>query len=102
MNRTRVENVSRMYSACIFLSSGSPGVIEESTAPERVVSSGASVKEAGVGPVEVVQPIFCVAGGMTVDHVQKNRDAHGVCGINQMLQIIRSAEAAEGKRMCGL
>ncbi len=85
----------------MFLSSGSPGVIEESTAPERVASSGASVKEAGVGPVKVVL-IFCVAGGVTVDHVQKNRDAHGVCGINQMLQIIRSAEAAEGKRMCGL
>ncbi len=84
-----------MYSACMFLSSGSPGVIEESTAPERVASSGASVKEAGVGPIKVVL-IFCVAGGVTVDH------AHGVCGINQMLQIIRSAEAAEGKRMCGL
>jgi len=60
------------------------------------------MKEAGVSPVEVVQSIFCVAGGVTVDHVQENRDAHGVCGINQMLQIIRSAKAAVGKdkRMC--
>lgn len=62
-----------------------------------MVPSGASVKEAGVGPVKVIQPIFCVAGGVTVDHVQQNRDAHGMRGINQMLQIIRSAKAAEGK-----
>lgn len=62
-----------------------------------MVPSGASVKEAGVGPVEVVQPIICVAGGVTVDHVQQNRDAHGVCGINQMLQIIRNTKAAVGK-----
>lgn len=62
-----------------------------------MVPSEASVKEAGVGPVEVVQPIFCVAGGVTVDHIQQNRDAHGVCGIDQMLQIIRIAKAAKGK-----
>lgn len=55
------------------------------------------MKEAGVGPIKVIQPVFCVAGGMTVDHVQQNRDAHRVCGINQMLQIIRNAKAAEGK-----
>lgn len=86
-----------MYSACIFRSLGSPGVIHVLTTPERVVSSGAFMKEAGVHPVKVVQPIFCVAGGVTMDHIQKNLDVHGVCSINQILQIIRSAEVAEGK-----
>lgn len=75
-----------------------PGVVKEAAVPELVLPSGWRVEETGVGPIEEVQAVLCVLGGVAVDHVQQHRDAHGVSHVDQLLQLIRGSVAAADRQ----
>lgn len=65
-----------------------PGVVEEAAVPETVLSSGWRMEETGVGPVEEVQAVLRVLGGMAVNHVQQHHDAHRMSHVDHLLQLL--------------
>src|SRR5690242_28446 len=68
-------------------------VVEQSAVPQLVSSLGALVEVLVVAAVEHVQSIQDVLGGVAVDDVQKNGNAHAVRSVNELLEIIWEAVA---------
>lgn len=65
-----------------------PGVVEEAAVPETVLSSGWRMEETSVGPVEEVQAVLRVLGGVAVNHVQQDHDAHRMSHVDHLLQLL--------------
>lgn len=78
----------RKWAAVLVATAPIPGVVEEAAVPETVLSSGWRMEETGVGPVEEVQAVLRVLGGVAVNHVQQHHDAHRMSHVDHLLQLL--------------
>mmetsp|Transcript_6310 Transcript_6310/g.10708 ORF Transcript_6310/g.10708 Transcript_6310/m.10708 type:complete len:559 (+) Transcript_6310:975-2651(+) len=77
------------------------GVVEEHRVPLGVVALRAPVREAVVRPVEVLDPVVHVVGGVRVHQVDHDLDAEPVGLVNQVLEVVGGAGARRHSKKSG-
>lgn len=69
------------------------GIVEQHRVPAAVVASLATVREAVVGAVEVLDAVVHVVARVRVNEVDDDTQSHAVRLVDQVLEVVRCARA---------
>ena len=64
-------------------------IVEKPAVPQFMLSLWATMEIAAVCPIKLVQSIQHIFGGVTVNHIEQNRNSQAMCGINELFQLLR-------------